>query len=155
MLLSPIAAKQSLLAVRLMADAEAKVGEWQNHVDRAMAKIAGAPKPYGPAAIQYGENAIALLEDYAETLARDVVRLEKRIRRDVKSQFATDPSLGAVTRSFGQKIVALERRKIEALLDMALFIRADVALASADNKAGEMFDDPTAFLRSFDLRPSA
>jgi hypothetical protein len=83
--------------------------------------------------------------------AKHGARLQKRIAREVKTAFQTDPSLAAAHRAFGGRIVATEKRIVDALLDYALFlraVRAEIDPAARGGRVFEATDDLARYLAS-------
>ena len=124
-----VAGDQAERIGRRIADSfEAAANEWIAVMERGRERI-------GDVQIQINPETLAvdlavfdrLVEDFealADLRARRAAREERRHKRSVKASFASDPSVGAARRAFGQRIVAVEKRVIEALLDYALFLRA-------------------------------
>lgn len=147
MFLSKVADRQQRLGDYLLNDARSKFDGWKKQLANLKTSLDGWTGDTTTLDIAAALESAEKAEAIAETIAIDTARLEKRIRKDVKQQFKSDPSLGAVTRAFGGRLLALEREKIDTLLDAALFIRS---WAADHSERGEMqsFDDPAALMRA-------
>ena len=86
--------------------------------------------------------AIDDLESDAETRAISNARLEKKINRTVKPVFQDDPSLAAVLRSFGERLLATEKHIIDEMLEFSLFLRATRSELLPNIKSSAVFQNP-------------
>ena len=67
-----------------------------------------------------------VIEDFeavAAIRAKRSARRQRQVAREVKATFKVDPSVAAARRAFGGRIVATEKKVVDALLDYALFLR--------------------------------
>ncbi|MEZ2408993.1 hypothetical protein AB6806_19465 [Bosea sp. RCC_152_1] len=147
MFLSKVADRQQKLGEYLLNDARAKSEAWKSQIAQLMSTLDSWIGPVTAEDLAASMESAEKAEEIAETIAIATARLEKRIRRDVKRQFENDPSLGAVTRAFGGRLLTLEREKIDALLETALFFRAWAA-DHDDRGPLQSFDDPQALMRA-------
>lgn len=88
------------------------------------------------------DTLVSDLEAAAERRAINLARSIKQARRDVKTAFATDPSLGAVLRDAEKRFHIIEERVIDDLLEHALFVRAFKADRDPLAKGGPAFSKP-------------
>lgn len=125
-------------------DAQAKFDYWKQQADVSRSRILAlaAAMPLAPEVLMMGRETVLRMEDIAEDLARGLVKFEKKARKAVKRQFLIDPSIAAVKRTIAEQYVKLEREKIDAVLEMALFIRATNAMLDPELDAGQIFDNP-------------
>ena len=149
---SSVAEQAKRQADRLIQEFESQLATWRTTVDRLKtATLAQAPT----ADFTLDERAevdqlVQDFEAHAEQRAMVNARMAKRAARDVKRQSATDPSLAAVTRTFKDRLVALDREIIDAVLDYALFLRAFRSDRIPQARGGQTFDDPVDLARYLD-----
>lgn len=148
---SPVAERAKRNADRLVRSYEGVKDDWLAKIRRL--KLEAEAADVEPFALEERAMFDALIEDfedYAEYRTRQSVRLEKKARRDVKRQFARDPSLAAVAREFSTRLVAIDHDIIEAILDYALFLRAFRSERIPEARGGAVFDDPEQLARFLD-----
>lgn len=137
-------AQQAERIGRRMADSfEADAQKWIGTIERRM-KEAEAFKLGGAASPEERRQFAATIEDfeaYGEMRAKEAARLAKQIRRDVKAIFKIDPSLAAIYRSTGERLIAIDKRIIAVILDFALFLRASLAEFDPDSRGGPTFSN--------------
>ncbi|UYW26082.1 hypothetical protein [Methylorubrum extorquens] len=147
------AAEQALRIGRRLADGfDAAADSWIATMERVRRSVEGAPiEGQSPDDLQLLSATIDDFETVAEMRAKHGARLQKRIAREVKTAFQTDPSLAAAHRAFGGRIVATEKRIVDALLDYALFlraVRAEIDPAARGGRVFEATDDLARYLAS-------
>ncbi|GJE70286.1 hypothetical protein [Methylorubrum podarium] len=145
------AAEQALRIGRRLADGfDAAANSWIATMERARRSVEGATIESRSAEdLRLLSATIDDFETVAEMRAKQGARLQKRIAREVKTAFRTDPSLAAAHRAFGGRIVATEKRIVDALLDYALFlraVRADIDPAARGGRTFETTDDLAGYL---------
>ena len=86
--------------------------------------------------------AIGDLESDAEVRTKSNARLEKKINRTVKPVFQDDPSLAAVVRSYGERLLATEKHIIDEMLEFSLFLRATRSEVLPNVKSSAVFQNP-------------
>lgn len=138
-----VAGEQAERIGRRMADSFDKAAdEWIASMDRARLDAEHARIESAAAAedIALLTGVIDDFEAMADLRARRGAKLERRLRREVKAAFRGDPSVAAAKRAFGQRLVATEKRVIDALLDYALFLRAIRTEIDPGARGGPTFD---------------
>lgn len=140
--LSSAAEQAKRSADHLIRDSEERLAAWKRRVAELKSSIAlNAPTEMlsSDERSQF-DDLIADFEVAAEKQAIQAARLEKRAKRDTKRQFQIDPSLAAVTRDFGNSLLAMSREIIEETLDYALFLRAFRSERVPEARGGRAFD---------------
>lgn len=103
-----------------------------------------------PPTEQEADDLAGLIEQ-AELVADHRVRrraaLLKRGGSSIERLLDVDPGVAAVHRAFNDRLVAIEDRIIEAVLDHALFLRAIRADLSGEARGGPTFSDPADLRR--------
>lgn len=140
--LSHEAQKAQRLTRRLADSYDALADQWIARIEQNKAIGETISKPLSTeAGREFGEK-IEELEEIAEHRAILRNRLRKHSQRQIKRQFARDPSLGAVSRTFAARLLATDDRVIESLLDFALYARALRAELSPASREGPNFNSP-------------
>lgn len=136
------AAEQAARIGRRLADSfDTAADTWIATMERARRSAEGATiESESPADLRTLSATIDDFEAVAEMRAKHGARLQKRIAREVKAVFQSDPSLAAAHRAFGGRIVTTEKRIVDALLDYALFLRAVRAEIDPLARSGPTFD---------------
>jgi hypothetical protein len=145
------AAEQAIRIGRRLADGfDAAADVWIATMERARRSVEAATiVSHASDDLQTLSATIDDFETVAEMRAKQGGRLQKRIAREVRATFQSDPSLAAAHRAFGGRIVATERRIVDALLDYALFlraVRADIDPAARGGRTFETTDDLAGYL---------
>lgn len=125
------------LADHYKAQADAWLGQISASVDQYRLVAMEAMEPSVVALL---DETIVEVEAEAERRARARAWLRKRSARDIKRHFAVDPSLGAVSRAFANKLLATDDRIVQAFLDHAIFLRAIRAQRDPTRKPGPVFE---------------
>jgi hypothetical protein len=154
---SPRAAEFERYAKRQVASFQQYAALWLERIraKKAHLETMSLPSPMPPEYLAALSAGIMDREEEAEDRALQVVRLRKRIDRDVKRMFAIDPAVAAVMRTTGQQLTAVDERIVEGLLDLALYFRALRAEGDPSSREGEVFDDPKALQRHLESIISA
>lgn len=129
---------------RLVADYEQAILVWQQRVrsNRTTLALGAAGDPLSSSDRLLLDQLIDDVEQHSEERAIRKSRLEKRMKRDVKRAFARDPSLGAVLRSFMDRLLEADRSAIDEWLEHALWLRAFRADRLPGSRGGRVFSDP-------------
>lgn len=149
--LSPVGERAQRLADRNAAGYEEYARLWKARVETLRAQSAVLPST--PFSAEERAKFDALIDDCeaaAEDRAVASARMAKRIARDTKRDFARDPSLGAVRRAFGEKLLRIDQEVIESILDYALFLRAFRAERVPESRGGPTFGDAAELSRFLD-----
>ncbi|MEH3120256.1 MAG: hypothetical protein PGN25_22415 [Methylorubrum populi] len=143
------ATEQAARIGRRLADGfDAAADAWIATMERAHRSVEHATiESASPADLRTLSATIDDFETVAEMRAKHGARLQKRIAREVKPVFQTDPSLAAAHRAFGGRIVATEKRIVDALLDYALFLRAVRAEIDSSTRGGPTFETSDSLAR--------
>ena len=139
------AAAQSDRIGRRLNDSFDKVADdWIESINRvkARAEHASIKAEVVTGDIEVLSRLIDDFEAMAELRALKARRADKQEGRIIKQLFKSDPSLAASRRTFGQKLIATEKRIVEAMLDYALFLRAVRAEIDPSSRGGPAFSDP-------------
>lgn len=149
---SSVAEQAKRRADRLIREFEAQLGTWKATIDQLKTTtLVQAPTAHFTQEERAEiDQLIQDFEAHAEQRATVNARMAKRAARDVKRQSATDPSLAAVTRTFKDRLVVLDREIIDAVLDYALFLRAFRSDRIPDSRGGRTFEDPADLARYLD-----
>ncbi|MCJ2074061.1 hypothetical protein MKK68_00040 [Methylobacterium sp. E-016] len=149
---SPGGAAQQRLAQRLADDYDARATAWLARMDnvKAEAEEISSLGLASPDDLATMDNIIEEYEAHADVRALFSSRLVKRIRREVKAMFEIDPSVAAAARDGGNRLIATDKKIVEALLDYALFLRALRAEGSGEAHGGPTFDNADDLQRHLD-----
>jgi hypothetical protein len=154
---SPAGAAAERVGSKLAAAFQAQADAWMAELDETKRQFESLPVP-GPMTEWERAQLTDLVEEYeahADFRAKHSARLAKRIRKEVKAYFKTDPSLGAAARAVGDKLIATDKRIVEGLLDYALFLRALRAEGDPASRGGPVFDDAAALAKHLDTLAAA
>ncbi len=150
--LSPAGEAAQRVSQKLVEAYSAQADEWERHLAELKTQL-HVTRPNPPEDTEVLSLLDQMIEEYeahAEIRAAQSGRLVKRIRRDVKAMFQADPSIGAVGRTAGAKLIATDRRIVDELLEFSLVLRSIRAEASGEDQGGPTFDDPEALKRHLD-----
>lgn len=141
---SPEGAAAARVGEKLTRHFDEQANAWLAQLDaiKQQAQSVAIGEVATPDELRQLSDLIDEFETHADLRAKGIVRLTKRIRRDVKAHFRVDPSLGAATRAVGDRLIATDKRIVEGLLSYALFLRALRADGDPDSRGGRTFDTP-------------
>lgn len=151
--LSPAGEKAQRLADRTAAGYEDYARMWKARVEKVRA--GSALMPSNPFTAEERAQIDALIEDceaFAEERAVAAARVAKRAAKDIKRDFAIDPSIGAVRRTFSERLLRIDQDIIETILDYALFLRAFRAERAPEARGGPTFEDTAELSRYLDVQ---
>lgn len=146
---SPAGVAAERVGTKLVAAFETQADAWMAELDRTKGQFEGFVLPQ-PMSEWDRAQLTRLVEEYeahADLRAAQSARLVKRIRRVVKAYFRADPAVAAAVRTTGERLVAIEKRIVQGLLDYALFLRALRAEGDPASQGGPVFDDVEALAR--------
>jgi len=129
--------------VKILTDGYAAYAEnWASELDAQTRRIAAAfpVEQANPNELQEFIGFIEEVEDLAEALAVQSERRHKRSKAELKR--VSDPDLVRMYQSGDQRLCEIERKIVERLLKLALFLRAIRAEADPAAKGGPTFEDP-------------
>lgn len=95
------------------------MAEMPRRIDRSEASGPASPKEIARLA-----QAIADLERVADLRARRSAKLQRGVERQARAEAKASPSVALARRKVAARIIATDKRLIEAVLDYAMFIRA-------------------------------
>lgn len=148
---SPAGTAARGLTQRLTGEYDKLADEWLQKMDKVRADIHAVDFPPSSAAeLANLDERIAEFEGHAEMRATQSARSDKRLRREVKTLFKVDPSVGAAAREYADRLLATDRRIVEALLDWALILRAIRAEGSGEARGGPVFDNADDLAKHLD-----
>lgn len=143
MLQSAAGAQADRIGRRLADSFEAAADEWLASMERARVSVEHA-KVESQAVEEDLRTLTSTIEDFeavASIRAKRGASLQRKMAREVKAAFKVDPSVAAARRAFGGRIVATEKKVVDALLDYALFLRAVRADINPASRGGRTFDN--------------